>query len=187
MRELFSALDERERLRLKWLGFLCLIALFVLLFFSLGQRRAYYLLVGQLQGREKTAAAAEGKRKASTAAWERWEQTTTDMQTLREKYFYNEGDVINDLRLDLRKVFSESGINARSIRYSYSSLEKERIGRVSVNFTFTGTYPILKRLLRALEKFPKFLLLEKIDFLKIGAEGAQLELRIVLAGYYATV
>ena len=109
------------------------------------------------------------------------------MQTLREKYFYNEGDVINELRLDLRKVFSESGINARSFRYSYSNLEKERIGKVSVTFTFTGTYLILKRLLQALEKFPKFLLLEKIDFLKIGAEGAQLELRIVLAGYYATV
>jgi Tfp pilus assembly protein PilO len=186
MRELFSALDEKERMRLKWLGFLCLVALFILLIFSLGQRRGYYLLVDQLQEREKTASSAEGKRKESAANWGQWEQTSKDIQTLREKFFYHEGEE-NELRLDLRKIFSESGISSRSLKYNYSSLEKGKIGKVSVTFTFTGTYPILKRFLQALEQFPRFLLLEKIDFLRIGSEGAQLELRIILAGYYASI
>lgn len=185
MKELFRALDEKEKTRLRLLGLLCLIALFVLLFFSLGQRRSFYLLVDQFQGRENTAAATEGKRAQSAAKWEQWEQTSKDLQALKESFFYHEGQETSELRLDLRKIFSESGINTRSFRYNYASLEKERIGKIGVTFTFTGTYPILKRFLQTLEQYPKFLLLEKIDFLKISGEGTVLELRIVLAGYYA--
>jgi hypothetical protein len=186
MKELFSALDEKDRKRLRLLGLLFLVALFFLLFFSLGQRRSYFILVDQLKERQKNAASAEDKRGLSATKWGQWEQTSKDIQTLREKYFYHEGQE-TELRLDLRKVFSESGVSSRSLRYNYASLEKEKIGRISVTFTFTGTYPILKRFLQALEQFPKFLLLEKIDFLKISGGGTVLELRIVLAGYYANV
>ncbi len=186
MRELFSTLDEKDRTRLRLLGLLFLVALFLLLFFSLGQRRGYFLLVGQLREREKAAAAAEDKQALSAAKWEQWEQTSKDIRTLRRKFFYDEGEETK-LRLDLRKIFSASGINSRSLRYNYASLEKEKIGKITVTFTFTGTYPILKGFLQALEQFPKFLFLEKIDFLKISGGGTALELRIVLAGYYANI
>jgi Tfp pilus assembly protein PilO len=187
MKELFSALSEKERTRLRLLGLLFLISLFVLLFFSLSQRRSYFLLVEQVKAREKTAAAAEVRRTQSVTQWEQWEQTAQDIQTLREKFFYREGEEINQLRLDLRKIFTESGISSRSFRYDYASLEKEKIGKISVTFTFTGTYPILKRFLQTLEQYPKFLLLEKIDFLKISDGGTVIDLKIILAGYYANV
>ncbi len=185
MREIFKALTEKEKTRLQLLGLLFLVAVFVLLFFSLGKRRSYYLLVDQLKSRENLAVEADDKRAASTSKWAQWEQTLEDIQTLKESFFYHEGQELNELRLDLRKVFAESGINVPSLRYNYASLEKERIGKISVTFNFTGTYPILKRFVQTIERFPKFLILEKIDFLKISGGGAVLELRIVLAGYYA--
>jgi hypothetical protein len=185
MNELFSALDEKERRTLRLLGLLFLIAVFVLVFFSLGQRRSYKLLVERLQVREKAAAAGEAKREESSVGWAQWQAAYEDIKDLKEKYFYHEGDEVSELRLDLQKIFSEAGISARSYRYNYVSLEKERIGKINVTFTFVGSYPILKRFLQILEQFPKFLLLEKIDFLKIGGDGTVLELRIVLAAYYA--
>jgi hypothetical protein len=185
MKEVFNTLGEKEKKRLQLLGLFLLIALFVLLFFSLGQRRSYYLLADQLRARETAAAAADDKRAQSAAKWEQWGQTSKDVQALKESFFYHEGQEINELLLDLRKIFSASGISSPSFRYNYASLEKERIGKISVTFTFTGTYPILKRFLQTLEQYPKFLILEKIDFLKIGGGGTVLELRIVLAGYYA--
>ncbi len=185
MKEIFKTLSEKEKTRLKLLGLLSLVALFVLLFFSIGKRRSYYLLADQLENRENLAAEADAKRAESAARWDQWEQTLKDVQTLRDGFFYHEGQEINELRLDLRKVFAESGINVPSLRYNYANLEKERIGKISVTFTFTGTYPILKRFVQTIERYPKFLILEKIDFLKISGGGAVLELRIVLAGYYA--
>jgi len=185
MNELFSALDEKERTRLRLLGLLFLFALFVLFFFSFGQRRSYKLSVERLQVREKAASAAEAKQVESAARWARWQEAYQDIKDLKEKFFYQEGEEASELRLDLQKIFSEAGISARSYRYNYINLEKERISKVNVTFTFIGSYPILKRFLQTLEQFPKFLLLEKIDFVKIGGDGTMLELRIVLAAYSA--
>lgn len=185
MKELFRILSEKQRTRLKLLGLLFLMALFVLLFFSLAQRRGYYQLSAELENREKAALAASDKQARSAAAWEQWEQTRKDAQFLKENFFYQGGQEINQLRLDLRKLFSETGVNARSLKYDYADLEKERIGKISVTFNFTGSYPVLKRFLQTIERHPKFLLLEKIDFQKISGGGTELELRIILAGYYA--
>jgi Type II secretion system (T2SS), protein M subtype b len=185
MNEFFSVLDEKDRTRLQLVGLLFLLALFVLIFFSFGQRRGYRQLEERLQGREKAAAAAELKRAEAAAKIAQWQEAYQDFKDLKEKYFYHEGQEATELRLDLQKVFSTAGISSRTYKYSYASLEKERIGKINVTFTFTGTYPILTRFLLTLEQFPKFLFLEKIDFLKIGGDGTMLELRIVLAAYYA--
>jgi hypothetical protein len=185
MNALFSALDEKERMRLRLLSLLFLFALFVLVFFSFGQRRSYQLLVERLQVRDKAVAAAEAKRADSTAGWAQWQAADQDIKELQDKFFYHESQAASELRRDLERIFSEAGISTRSYRYNYVSLEKERIGKINVTFTFIGSYPILKRFLQTLEQFPKFLLLEKIDFLKIGGDGTMLELRIVLAAYYA--
>jgi len=185
MNGLFSALDDKERTKLRLLGLLFLVALFVLIFFSFGRRRSYQLFVERLQGRDKAAAAAEAKLAESTTQWAQWQEAYRDVKRLKKKFFYHEGEEVSELRLDLQKVFSEAGISTRSYRYNYASLDKERIGKINVTFTFVGSYPILKRFLQTLEQFPKFLLLEKIDFLKIGGDGTMLELRIVLAAYSA--
>ncbi len=185
MNKLFSALDEKERTRLRLLSLLFLFALFVLVFFSLGQRRSYRLFVERLQGKEKATAEAEAKLKESTAEWTQWQAAYQDIKDLQDKFFYHGSQEVTELRLDLERIFSEAGISTRSYRYNYVSLEKERIGKINVTFTFIGSYLILKRFLQTLERFPKFLLLEKVDFLKIGGDGTMLELRIVLAAYYA--
>jgi len=185
MNELFSVLDEKDRTKIRLVGLLFLLALFVLIFFSLGQKRSYKVFVERQEGREKTAAAAELKLAEGAAKWAQWQDAYKDIKDLKKKYFYREGEEAGELRLDLQKVFSSAGINSRSYRYSYANLEKERIKKINVTFTFTGTYPVLKRFLQTLEQFPKFLLLEKIEFLKIRGDGTMLELRIVLAAYYA--
>lgn len=186
MNELFSALDEKERTKLRLLSLLVLVALFVLIFFSFGQRRSYRLSVEALQGSEKAVAAAEAKLAESASQWTQWQEAYQDVKDLREKYFYHGGEEVSELRRDLQKIFSEAGISTRSYQYNYIRMDKERIGKINVTFTLVGSYPILKRFLQTLEEFPKFLLLEKIDFVKIGGDGNVLELRIVLAAYYAT-
>jgi Tfp pilus assembly protein PilO len=185
MNGIFSALDEKERTKIRLLSLLVLAALLVLIFFSFGQRRSYQLYVERLQGKDKATATAEAKLVESTAQWAHWQEAYRDVRRLKKKFFYHEGEEVSELRLDLQRVFSEAGISTRSYRYNYVSLDKQRIGKINVTFTFIGSYPILKRFLQTLEQFPKFLVLEKIDFLKIGGDGTMLELRIVLAAYSA--
>jgi len=55
---------------------------------------------------------------------------------------------------------------------------------VMVSFNFKGSYFSLKRFLSSVEEFPKFLIIEKIDFINIETQSGILGLRILLAGYY---
>ncbi len=187
MIEIFSVLNENEKrlLRVLALAFLLVLAFFV--FFSLGQRRRYLGLESDLQVREKVASEATGSLSASAEECSRWEQAEQDMAELKKRYFFKETEGLNELRVDLQKILAESGIALRSIRYNYMNLEKGSFRRVNVTFTFTGSYPILKRFLDTVERFPKFLVLEKIDFIKVSAGGNVLELRVVLAGYYESI
>jgi Tfp pilus assembly protein PilO len=57
--------------------------------------------------------------------------------------------------------------------------------KVVAGFTFEGTYSGLKRFLSVVERSPKFLTLERIDFLNTGSETGALQLKIELAAYYA--
>jgi hypothetical protein len=69
-------------------------------------------------------------------------------------------------------------------RYGYVEFKGETIKKINVTFDIKGSYLSLKRFIHSVEEFPKFLLIEKIDFLNIDARGNVLELRVVLAGYY---
>jgi Tfp pilus assembly protein PilO len=184
MKELFDQLDEREKNWVRLLSLLVLLVLVFLLLISLGQRRSYVRLLSRLEQREKVLAELETKRASSAAEWARWEDAYRDIEELRKSYFYKAEEGINQLRLDLQKIFAQSGISAQSIRYDYASLEEGKVKKTNASFTFTGSYLILKKFLEVVEQFPRFLMLEKIDFLKISGEGSVLELKINLAGYH---
>jgi Tfp pilus assembly protein PilO len=187
MKELFDQLDEREKNQLRLLSLLVLLSLVFLLLVSLGQRRSYVRLLSRFEAREKFLAELETKRASSAADWTSWEAAYRDIEELRGSYFYRQEEGINELRLDLEKIFAQCGINAQSIRYEYVSLEKGQVNKTNVSFNFAGSYLVLKKFLEVVELFPRFLMLEKIDFLKISGEGSVLELKISLAGYHESI
>ena len=184
MKEVFSVLNDKERKQLSVLSLLLVFALIFFFLVSLGQRRSYHRLAGEMETRAKTLAKAEEKLAAASTEWAKWEQGYKDMAELKERYFYKDAEGVNSLRMDIQKILSDSGISAGRIRYEYVDRAREKEKLVVVTFSFTGSYLILKRLIETVEKFPKFLLLERLKFLKISNEGNLLELEIALAGYY---
>lgn len=184
MKELFSYLNEREKKRLSILGLLLLLALVFLLFFSFGERRSYFRELGRLQSRAKAYAEVEMALAESRREWTRWQEAHRDLEALKEARFFKEEDGFNQIRVDLQQVFAQSGINPHPIKYDYIDQAREKAKKVNLSFNFTGSYPALKAFLSVIESYPKFLLLEKIDFIKISVGGNILDLRIVLSAYY---
>jgi hypothetical protein len=166
MNELLNRFNEKEQRQLSILSLILLVSLIFLIVIALGQRRGYYDRLGQLQKGEKAAADAEAR------------------ASLKGRYFYKEKDGINQLRLDLRNIFSQAGINPGDLRYDYVEKTNEGVKKVNISFDFTGSYPILKRFLATVEKFPKFLTLEQWNIPRIEGQGNLLELKIILAAYY---
>lgn len=177
-------LNEQERRQLVLLSLLLIIAIVFLSLATVGQKRSFRRLATELERKEKALAAAEAKRAAAAAEWSRWEQTVKDLAEIRGQYFYRDEEGVNVLRLDLEKILSETGASAASIRYDYVDQAREREKKVLVTFTVSGSYAGVKKLLATIEQFPKFLIIENVDFIKISNEGNLLELRITLAGHY---
>jgi hypothetical protein len=106
------------------------------------------------------------------------------MDELRTKYFYEGKNVIQKLRLDLDRIFRQVRVPVHQISYVYVDFKGLKIKKISATFNLRGSYISLKRFIHAVEEFPKFLLIERIDFLDIDTARDALVLRVVLAGYY---
>jgi hypothetical protein len=184
MNALFDMFNDSERRTLVRIGLAALLALVV--FFILFVR-----IRGGL-GRERTASialqeAAQNAVKARDEArieWKRWEDAGRDLAELRTGYYYDEEEGVQVLRQDLQQIFAMAGTTITDLSYGYSDLEREQVRKTLVTFTYNGTYAGLKKLLAVLEAFPKFLVIESVEFPRTGSGGERLSAKLTVAGYY---
>lgn len=184
MNVLFDLLDDRERRSLARIGLAAIVALAVclLLFarFRIGLKNAQTQSFHLHEATQKAVQA----RDQSKAEWARWEEAGRDLAELRTGYFYEKGADVQTLRQDLEKIFLQAGTSITDLSYGYSDLEKEKVRKTVVTFTYSGTYAGLKRLLAKIEDFPKFLVIERLEFPRTGSGGERLSAKLTLAGYY---
>jgi hypothetical protein len=186
MNVLFDLLDDKERRTLVRFGLAVVVALAVCLGvtarFRVGLERER---TASFRVHEATQLAVR-TRDAAQAEWRRWEEAGKDLAELRASYFYDQSAGIQPLRQDLQKIFAEAGTNVTDLDYNYSNLDKEQFRKTLVTFTVTGTYAGLKRLLAVIQAFPKFLVIEKLEFPRTGSGGERLSAKMTLAGYYGS-
>ncbi len=184
MNALFDVLNRNEK---KALGRL---AIAVCLFLALGSVLALRQRNAYLAAREAMTGLSSGSRKAEAALarakneWQRWQDAHRDLESFRTTYFYDAKTCIPTLMQDIRRIFSQAGANVSQIAYDYGEMAKGQIGRIGLTFSYRGSYQELKRFLSIIERFPRFLTIEKIDFVTTGSDGGPLNLKISLAGYY---
>lgn len=184
MNALFNRLNEKERRTLGRLGVAALLLLAVSLALTLKQRNAYLDTRDSLETIQARRRSVERSRADVQEEWRRWQDARGDLESLRGTYFYDEETIFRSLRLDIQQIFNRTGMNVPQINYSYSDVDKGQIKKVVVVFDYTGTYADLKRFLAAVERFPKFLTVEKVDFLKTEEDSGVLHLKVTLAAYY---
>ncbi len=184
MRNVFRHLSPREKQVLRTLSLSLVLALVFLVFISLRERRTYFQTRDISDARVRESVELKKVQTQKKLEWERWRQAILDLAELKAKYFYDDAQGINELRLDLQNIFDDAGVSVTGINYSYSQFPKEAIKKVSAAFHLTGSYLNLKQFIDLVEKFPRFITLERVDFLKINTEDDSLDLNIVLAGYY---
>lgn len=185
MKEAFSLINQKERRQLVAVAALLALTLLFYFFGAANVRKAYGKSTDLLAVIEKNIAAAEESRAETETGWKRWEQADKDMTELQENNFYNTEDYPKEVRLDLQRILDESPIQHSQKRFQYFHFEKEKIGKVIVEFNVTGSYHSLKTFIHAVESLPRFLMIERIDFLDIDPQGMGIKLRVLLAGYYA--
>ena len=184
MNAIFDRLDRKERKTLERLAAAVLLAVILFVFLAMRQRTAYFETQDAVKSLEDSLRLGERSQAETKAEWLRWQEAARDLDAFRTSYFYEAKTVYEKLRLDLRGIFGQTGMDVPQIDYRYSDLEKVTAKKITIAFNYTGTYAELKRFLAIVERFPKFLAVEKIDFQKADAESGLLNLKLTLAGYY---
>lgn len=186
MNRLFDRLDDRDRKALVRLGLAAFVVLAVALAVFFRTKDAHSGLRTSLVKLETDNAKAVEARAEAEAEWLRWQEAREDLGMLATEYFYSSKDDVTALRLDLQRLFALAGLTVSDIGYGYSDLDKEKAQKTIVTFSYSGTYAGLKRLLGIIERFPRFLVIERIDFQKTGSDGGSLVCKLTLAGYYGS-
>jgi len=184
MRELFNLLEENEKKTLRVLGVLLVVSLLFLLLVSFPQKKSSIRALSRLESKQSEHQHSNGMTQEKEKEWRLWEGAYRDIDELRKSYFYSGKDAVKQMRLDIQRILSQARIPSFQKKYSYAEFRKEKISKMSMSFNVRGTYQTLKKFIQSVEEFPKFLIVEKIDFLDIDDAGGVLELKIVLAGYY---
>lgn len=182
---MFNLFDGRDRKILAAMGLLAVIGLVFLFVFGFRQKVVYSRSMDSLSRLQDELDSVAASSNAKMAEWQKWEQTQLDIQELREKYFYNDRDGIVKLRRDLQKILRKSRIRAADKRYEYFSVNSvEGLKGVRVRFQTFSSYKDLKKFIHSVEIFPKFLLLDKLDFLDVDSSGGGIKLNVSLTGYF---
>lgn len=184
MKEIFDVLSGKERRILEWFFLLLVVPVVFLLFIAGGERRAYSGIQESLLAQKESYQSLVAENTQKEKEWLKWQDAIRDIEEIRGTYFYKDNNVFEELRGDLQRIFSQTGIYASRKNYDYSQLRNGNLEKLIVSFDWKGSYPSLKRFLDSVEKFPKFLLVEKIDFSNIETQSGMLELKVTLAGYY---
>jgi Tfp pilus assembly protein PilO len=184
MKSIADHLDKRERRNLAGLGLVFVLALLFFFLGGLGQRRGYFQARDSLASLQADARTARDTRDAAQAEAHRWDEAGLDLAALHKDYFYHQGEGISRLRLDLQQLFNSLSLSTSDVKFDYVDYEKDKAQKVSVTFTFTGSYALLRRFLFAVEEFPRLLFVERIAFVSIDPASGLLNLKIAVAAYY---
>lgn len=184
MKEIFSLLRQKER---NFLGVLCLLLLVALtfyIFFGRGMKGSSIRAQNALANKQKQFKTVNAEKEMQEKEWGKWQQTVLDLDELSNTYFYKRTNISQEFRKDIEEIFTETGIATPPIRYEYQEKTLEKIDKATATFNITGPYPLLKNFVYIVENFPKFLIVERIDFMDINTQAGSLNLKIVLVGYY---
>lgn len=184
MNGIFELLDRKDR---RILGVLCLFLVLALLFLfvvALGEKRSHSESLDRLASKKESARDMGKARRDKNAEWLKWQRTLDDMKELKAKYFYKEEEGISPLMRDTQQILNGARIRVSKKRYDYANLKEGMYRVVRITFETTGSYTALKKFIHSVEVFPRFLVVQKIDFLDVDPFSGGLKVQVALAGYY---
>lgn len=184
MKELISLLKKKERRVLLVLGLFLGAALVFYFLGGLKQKEVFASVSSTFSAKQLELGKLKSSQTEKELEWQQWQEALVDMEQLGTDYFYKKASVVRDMRQDLFTLFDRNGIPNPRIKYDYADFKEENISKILSSFDISGQYFLIKKFIHSVENFPKFLVIEKINFVDIDTRNGSLKLNISLAGYY---
>jgi Tfp pilus assembly protein PilO len=184
MNVIFDLLRQKERKVLALLCILLTLAGMFYVFVARGMKGSYLQSAAALTAKRQKFEELDLVRKEKKAEWRQWRLALKDMEDLRTGNFYTAETVSQEMMRDIAQIFQNIGLPVPEVRFTYVESTDQRRGGALAIFQFSGPYALIKRFIHGIEHFPRFLVLDQIDFMDIQRQSGALRLKVTLAGYY---
>jgi Tfp pilus assembly protein PilO len=181
--KLINLLSLKERRFLLYTGLFLLALILFYFFVARGQIKAHSRSEEVLSLKKAELVRLKDSVFEKKKEYMRWIEAKKDIKFVNEKYFYHGKRSIHNIRRDLNTLQGKIGFEAEGIQYDYNENE-ESIQKITVSFSITGTYLLVKKLLFEIENLEKFIYVEKINFKDIERERGEVQLGLSLAVFY---
>jgi len=185
MKELFNLLTDGERRAAAIAAAVAGVAACILIYAAVGAHAAAVRAADAAGAAKVAYTALDRERAAALKDWQAWTDAAKDLAGFRADRFYDGTKGLQEMRMDLQRIFDAAGVPASDIAYGYIDLVKGAVQRVNADFRFTASYAVLKGILDTVERSPRFLHVERVDFLGQTKQPGAMDLRVTFAGYYA--
>jgi hypothetical protein len=186
IKDMIDLLSPADRKTALVLGLLALSSVVFFLMVPLNKKAAYTKFQQTAGRNERRLTQMESDRTEKLQNRNQWLQTENDIQTLGASFVYT-NDSPTEMRLDVEKILRDNGIKTPPIEYDYEDYPEEGFKKIRMGFVVTAPYYGLRKIIHSFETFPKFLVLERIEFLDIDERGVSIRVRLRLAGYYKLI
>jgi Tfp pilus assembly protein PilO len=184
MNGIFELLDRKER---RIVGSLCLVfglALIFLFVVAFREKRSYFESLDLITLKKESARKMEEEKRERNEELLKWQKTLNDIKKLKTDYLYKEEEGISPLIRDTQQIFNDARIRVSQKKYDYADLKEELYRIVRISFETTSSYTTLKKFIHSVEVFPRFLVVQKIDFLDVDPQSGALKVQVALVAYY---
>ncbi len=149
-----------------------------LLFFLLIEITFYILIIPRLQNSvlsqldsynylRKSFFEAKGKNSALKEELNKWEEVPKEVEIIERDYLFPNS--IEDIRLLLKRLSSNSGISLGDISYDYEDIS-DHIIRIKIDFSVMAPYNSLRRFIGEIEKESRFIVLKSINLISTASD-----------------
>lgn len=184
MKELIEFLTDTEKKIIKILLGMVALSFIFLIFTLIWPRNQAAGVASKLDSQKRSFEQVKEARDKGERLWLQWSEASRQLEELKNNWFYRGENSLGQIRIDLEEIFYQARLSLPTLQYNYHNLEKSKIKKISLNLRLRTSYLSLRELLAKLEIFPKFLLIEDIDFQNVSEGGATLDLRLVVSAYY---
>jgi len=184
MKELIEFLTDSEKKIIKIILIIFIFSFILFLFALIWPKSQAARLEARLNAQKRSLEKAQEARDKSQQLWLQCSEAGRQLEELKKTWYYRGEAGWRQIRIDLEEIFHQAGLSLPALQYNYHDLEKGKIRKISFNLRFRTTYLTIRDLIARLEAFPRFLLLEDIDFQNVGEGGSNLDLRLMIIAYY---
>ncbi len=155
-------MNEKERKLITYLLFLLIIEIIIYIFVVPTLQNSILSQLDSYNYLRKSLMEAKNKNSNLRDGYTKWEEVPKELEIIERDYLFENS--IEEIRLLLKRISSNSGISLGEISYDYGDIS-DNITKIKIDFSLTAPYDSLRRFIGEIEKDSRFIVLKSINLI----------------------